>query len=303
MLSRLPALAIAAALLTTLTGCSAGGGTAAGPTATPGTTQGTSGVEVSTDTSAAPEISLPDGDPPNELVVETVVEGDGEEVLAGDLLLADYAGVLWDGGEEFDSSWSRGEPAAFGIGTGQVIDGWDQGLAGQQVGDRVLLVIPPDLAYGEEESETIPAGSTLAFVVDIRDTFSAADAAGGTPVADLPDGLPEVTGEPGEPPEISVEGVEPPAQSQSVVVVEGAGEPVDPQATVVAHALQASLTSGEVLFSSWDTAPVGLQAAALPGMVEALEGADAGTRVVTLISAEDNEGEPLVLVVDVLASY
>jgi len=72
---------------------------------------------------------------------------------------------------------------------------------------------------------------------------------------------------------------------------------------VVAHALQASLTSGEVLFSSWDTAPVGLQAAALPGMVEALEGADAGTRVVTLISAEDNEGEPLVLVVDVLASY
>jgi peptidylprolyl isomerase len=302
---RLLSLALFAALLTVLTGCADDGDVAAGPTSAPGTaTPGTSGVEVSTDTSAAPEISVPDGDPPSDLVVETVVEGDGEEVEAGDLLLADYTGVLWDGGEEFDSSWSRGEgPASFGIGTGQVIDGWDQGLVGQQVGDRVLLVIPPDLGYGEVESGPIPPGSTLAFVVDIRDTFSGADAADGTPVSDLPDGLPEVTGDPGGPPEISVEGVEPPEQSRSVVVVEGSGEPIDPQATIVAHAVQASLTSGEVLFSSWDTAPVGLDAAALPGMVEALEGANAGTRVVTLISADDNEGDPLVLVVDVLASY
>lgn len=296
---RLLSLAVCAALLTLVTGCSGDDDASASPTGA----AGTSGVEVSTDTAVAPEISLPDGDPPNELVVETVVEGDGDEVVAGDLLLADYTGVLWDGGEEFDSSWSRGEPAAFGIGTGAVIDGWDQGLVGQQVGDRVLLVIPPDLAYGDQESPTIPADSTLVFVVDIRDTFSATDAAGGTPVTDLPEGLPEVTGDPGEQPEISVEGVEAPAQSESVVVVEGSGDPIDPEATLVAHAVQASLTSGEVLFTSWDGSPVGLQAQALPGMVEALEGANAGTRVITLISADDNEGEPLVLVVDVLASY
>jgi hypothetical protein len=298
---RLLALASAVVLLVAA-GCSsdddAGGG--ASPDAG---ASGASGVEVSTDAETAPEITLPDGDPPTELVVETVVEGDGDEVMAGDLLLADYAGVLYDGGEEFDSSWSRGEPAAFGIGTGAVIQGWDDGLVGQQVGDRVLLVIPPDLAYGEEESGQIPANSTLVFVVDIRDTFSAADAVGPTPVADLPDGLPEVSGEPGQEPTISVEGVEPPAESKSVLVVQGSGEPINPAGTLVAHAVQASLASGEVTFSTWQAAPVGLQAAALPGMTEALDGANAGSRVITLISADDNDGDPVVLVVDVLASY
>lgn len=260
-------------------------------------------MEVSTDAEAAPEITVPDGDPPTELVVETLVEGDGEEVESGDLLLADYAGVLWDGGEEFDSSWTRGEPAAFAIGTGAVIEGWDEGLVGQQVGDRVLLVIPPELGYGDQESPTIPADSTLVFVVDIRDTFSAADAVGGTPVTDLPDGLPEVTGEAGEQPTISVDGVEPPTESQSFVVLEGAGEPIDPTGTLAAHAVQADLSTGEVVFTSWEDAPVPLTAEALPGMVEALADAKAGTRVMTLISADDNEGVPLVLVVDVLASY
>lgn len=289
------------AVLVFVAGC--GSDTSAGTGAT-ADAPGASGIDVSTDTTAAPEITLPDGEePPTELVVETVVEGDGDEVLAGDLILADYAGVLFDSGEEFDSSWGRGAPAAFGIGIGEVIPGWDTGLVGQQVGDRVLLVVPPDLAYGERESEAIPANSTLVFVVDIRDTFSAADAEGGTPVADLPEGLPQVIGEPGEEPTISVEGVEQPAESTSVVIVEGTGEPIDPDATLVAHAVQASLSTGEVEYSSWQRSPIGLDPSALPGMTEALEGANVGTRVLTLISADDAEDGPLVLVVDILASY
>lgn len=293
---RLLTLAIGSCLVAGLAGCASDDG-ASSPTT------GSSGVEVSTDTDAAPEITLPDGDPPSDLIVETVVEGEGEDVESGDLLLADYTGVLWDGGEEFDSSWSRGEPAAFAIGTGAVIEGWDEGLVGQQVGDRVLLVIPPELGYGDQESPTIPANSTLVFVVDIRDTFSAADAAGGTAVTDLPDGLPDVTGEPGEQPDISVDGAEPPTESQSFVLVEGTGDPIDAEGTLVAHVVQAELNSGEVVFTSWEDAPVSLQPEALPGMVEALTDAKAGTRVITLISADDNGGEPLVLVIDVLASY
>lgn len=288
-------LVITAALLLLATGCSSDG---SAPSA-----GGDSDIEVSTDTETAPEITLPDGEAPSDLVVETVVEGEGDEVMAGDLLLADYTGVLYDGGEEFDSSWSRGEPAAFGIGTGAVIQGWDDGLVGQRVGDRVLLVVPPELAYGEEGSGSIPGGSTLVFVVDVRDTFSAADAVGGTPVADLPDGLPEVSGEAGGEPTIDVAGSQPPAESTSIVLVEGSGEPLDAAGTLVAHAVQSSFTTGEVLFSTWADAPVGLQAAGLPGMEEALDGAGAGTRVLTLISAEDNEGDPLAIVVDVLASY
>jgi peptidylprolyl isomerase len=219
------------------------------------------------------------------------------------VLLADYTGVLWDSGEEFDSSWSRGEPAAFGIGVEAVIPGWDSGLVGQRVGGRVLLVIPPDLGYGDEGSGEIPGGATLVFVVDIRDTFSAADASGGTPVTDLPAGLPAVTGDPGTQPTIDVSGVTAPDESSSTVVIEGTGESIDATAAIAAHAVQASLEDGEVLFTTWDTAPVGLSAEALPGLAEALDGAATGTRVVTLISADDNEGQPLVLVVDVLGSY
>jgi peptidylprolyl isomerase len=294
--SRLLPIAALLGLLAVLAGCGDADDAAT-------VTGDASGVAVSTDTTAAPEITVPDTEPPADLVVETVVDGDGDEVMAGDLLLADYTGVLWDSGEEFDSSWSRGEPAAFGIGVEAVIPGWDSGLVGQRVGGRVLLVIPPDLGYGDEGSGEIPGGATLVFVVDIRDTFSAADASGGTPVTDLPAGLPAVTGDPGTQPTIDVSGVTAPDESSSTVVIEGTGESIDATAAIAAHAVQASLEDGEVLFTTWDTAPVGLSAEALPGLAEALDGAATGTRVVTLISADDNEGQPLVLVVDVLGSY
>lgn len=261
------------------------------------------GVSVSADTTAPPEVELPGGDPPGDLVVETVVEGEGEPVESGDLLLADYTGLLWDGGEEFDSSWSRGEPAAFGIGVGQVIPGWDQGLVGQAVGSRVLLVIPPELGYGEEGSPGgIPGGATLVFVVDIRDTFAARDDVGGTPVANLPAGLPEVSGDPGTEPTVDVASADAPSQSSSVVVLQGGGEPIEGD-TVVAHAVQASFDTGEVTFSSWDQLPEQLPLTALPGLAEALDGATVGTRVVSLISADDNNGEALVLVLDVLGGF
>jgi peptidylprolyl isomerase len=267
------------------------------------TTAGDSGVEVSVDLDSAPEITVPDGDPPSDLVVETVVEGDGEPVEAGDLLVVEYSGLLWDTGEEFDSSWSRGEPAGFAIGTGEVIQGWDDGLVDQDAGSRVLLVIPPELGYADQESETIPANSTLVFTVDILDSYSAEDMPEGTEAADLPDNLPTLSGPAGEQPELDVDGFEPPETSESVVVVEGSGDPIEPGSTLVAHALQASATTGEVLFTTWDSAPLALQAEALPGLAEALDGASAGTRTLTLVSAEDNGGEPGVLVVDVIASY
>lgn len=298
-LSRLLPLAVLLGLLTLLAGCAS-----ADDEATATSDGGASGVVVSTDTETAPQITVPETEPPTELLVETVVEGDGDEVMAGDLLLADYAGVLWDTGAEFDSSWSRGEPAAFGIGVGAVIPGWDSGLVGQRVGSRVLLVIPPEEGYGDEGSGEIPGGATLVFVVDIRDTFSAADASDGTPVSDLPAGLPTVTGDPGTQPTIDVSSATAPDTSSSTVVIEGTGEPIDATEAIAAHAVQASLDSGEVLFTTWENAPVGLSAEALPGLAEALDGAAAGTRVITLISSADNEGdEPLVLVIDVLGSY
>ncbi|GAA3882117.1 FKBP-type peptidyl-prolyl cis-trans isomerase [Streptomyces sedi] len=115
-----------------------------------------------------PEITIPEGeDPPEELREQLLVEGDGPEVADGQALVVQYTGVTWADGEVFDSSWERESASAFQIGTGSVVAGWDESLVGKKVGDRVLLVLPPDMAYGDQENGGIPAGSTLVFVVDI----------------------------------------------------------------------------------------------------------------------------------------
>ena len=124
---------------------------------------------VELDDTGKPTITLPDGDPPAELVVQPLIEGEGAEVTTGQTLTAHYTGIIWPGGEQFDSSWDRGEPSDFQIGVGAVIPGWDEGLVGQTIGSQILLVIPPDQGYGPEGNE--PAGiagtDTLVFVVDI----------------------------------------------------------------------------------------------------------------------------------------
>ncbi|MFW2512206.1 FKBP-type peptidyl-prolyl cis-trans isomerase [Demequina sp. SO4-13] len=121
---------------------------------------------VTLDDSGVPSVEIGDAEMPDELVAQTLIEGDGEPVELGDSLIAHYTGWVWDG-EQFDSSWDRGEPAVFNLTEGQLIDGWTQGLAGQTIGSQVLLVIPPEFGYGDQEQEAIPAGSTLVFVVDI----------------------------------------------------------------------------------------------------------------------------------------
>ncbi len=115
-----------------------------------------------------PEVSVPDGDPPAELVVEDLTVGDGAEAKSGDQLAVNYVGVLFDTGEEFDSNFGNGAPFEFQLGAGNVIPGWDQGLEGMKVGGRRQLTIPSDLAYGPEgRPPAIPGDSALVFVVDL----------------------------------------------------------------------------------------------------------------------------------------
>lgn len=110
-------------------------------------------------------VTVPGGEAPTELVVQPLIVGDGDPVAADSTVTAHYWGVLWDGGETFDSSWERGEPTPFSL--QQVIPGWTEGLSGQTVGSRVLLVVPPAQGYGDQEQGSIPPNSTLVFVVDI----------------------------------------------------------------------------------------------------------------------------------------
>ena len=115
-----------------------------------------------------PTVEVPEGDPPTELEIEDLEEGEGEEAAEGDQLSVNYMGVLYDNGEEFDNSYDRGAPFDFPLGGGQVIPGWDEGLVGMKVGGRRQLVIPPDLAYGPQgQPPDIPPDSTLVFVIDL----------------------------------------------------------------------------------------------------------------------------------------
>jgi FKBP-type peptidyl-prolyl cis-trans isomerase len=99
--------------------------------------------------------------------------GDGEAITAGKMAVVQYTGWLYEAGakdnkgKEFDSSRNTGQPFQFTVGAGQVIKGWDQGVAGMKVGGSRRLIIPPDLAYGDGGAGPIPAGATLVFDIDL----------------------------------------------------------------------------------------------------------------------------------------
>ncbi|WP_157574259.1 FKBP-type peptidyl-prolyl cis-trans isomerase [Jiangella muralis] len=326
------------------------------------------GVEVSGAQGEKPTLTIPDEDPPEDLKIEVLDEGDGDEVGENDVVVANYLGQTWaprppaaeqppveqppaeeppaedpaateppaegdvggaatpedgasaDPSEDaasgdaepyvFDNSYDRGSAASFSL--DQVIPGWKEGLAGQAVGSRVLLSIPPDQGYGTQEGHDLQ-NDTLVFVVDIVDSIDPAGQASGEPVAELPAGLPVVTdGAEGAAPTVDFAAATPPEASDSTLVVTGDGEPVG--ANLVVNMVQASYPDGADVITTWDEgqAPLTLaaeQLAGIPGLAEALTGANIGSRVVSRISAADNaspdgaEGAPLVLVIDVIGSY
>jgi peptidylprolyl isomerase len=115
-----------------------------------------------------PEVDPPEGDIPFELGIDDLVVGDGDEAVSGQKVTVHYVGVSFLTGEEFDASWNRGQPFEFKLGKGQVIPGWDQGVAGMRVGGRRRLTIPSALAYGARGAGgVIKPNEPLVFVVDL----------------------------------------------------------------------------------------------------------------------------------------
>lgn len=116
-----------------------------------------------------PKVTVPSGSPPKQLVTEDLKQGSGASAKAGDQIDVNYVGVLYSNGEIFDASWGKAaEPFSFKLGGGEVIPGWDQGLVGMKVGGERKLIIPPDLAYGEQGSyPSIPPNATLVFQVKL----------------------------------------------------------------------------------------------------------------------------------------
>lgn len=119
-------------------------------------------VEVAED--GEPTITIPDADPPAEVKLENLVQGEGDTVEPGDQVIVHYTGVKWSDGTVFDSSWERSAPTQFG--TNQVVDGFRQALEGQKVGSRVVVVIPPAFGYGADPESELK-DETLVFVVEV----------------------------------------------------------------------------------------------------------------------------------------
>ena len=122
-------------------------------------------------TDGTPTVTVPTATAPPQLIVQALITGTGPVVASGQTITVHYTGVIWASGKQFDSSWKRGSPIDFAVGTRQVIAGWDEGLVGQTVGSQVLLVVPPDRGYGTrgQPSAGIKGTDTLVFVVDILD--------------------------------------------------------------------------------------------------------------------------------------
>ncbi len=259
-------------------------------------------VEVDGAFGEQPTLSFPDAEPPAELTVDILSPGDGQEVAAGDFLVADYIGQVWGAAESFNDSFAVGQVAGFSL--DQVIGGWQEGLPGTHVGDRVLLSIPPDLGYPEGNPDAgIAEGDTLVFVVDILaalgpdDLAAQADAADTGALADLPV---TVSGELGEQADIQVApDSDEPTELTVTTIAEGSGDQVGDEGSVVVS-FAATGWDGSDGGSTWDygapeTIPLGLGT-----LFDELVGVPVGSRVVALVPA-DGETPAIAAVIDVVA--
>lgn len=244
----------------------------------------------------APAVALPAGKV-TELKVTDVKTGTGPAATTGSIVVLHYVGVVSATGEQFDSSFGRGEPMSVTLGAGGVIEGWEQGLIGVQAGTRRQLDIPNALAYGGTSRGTvIKAGDDLSFVVDVlgvapSNATATAPTYTATPVSNV---------------------------SELVVtdLVVGTGAAWTPGRTGLANVIAINAATGEQLASSWTAEPEELVLGGLlPGMDAGLTGMTVGSRrqlQIPFAQAFGPAGNPqlglpastdLIMIVDLFAVY
>ncbi|GGM07471.1 FKBP-type peptidyl-prolyl cis-trans isomerase [Nakamurella endophytica] len=247
-----------------------------------------------------PTLTFPKGNPPPSLQRRILVQGNGATVGKGDYLVTNYLGQTW-GGKVFDNSYDRKATSTFQIGTGQVVPGWDVGLVGLKVGDRVLLSLPPSDGYGSAgKAPDIKGTDTLVFVIDIvgvikSDTAGQADAA----PQKLPAGLPTISGAPGKEPTITIpKGLAEPKTNSVHVVDKGTGAPVKAGGVLVQLVVRD--WAGTQTQSTWppkkgaaatESSSQGLQqiTVSADGALAGLVGVPLGSRVLVLIAGSTDQ--------------
>ena len=306
---RLFALVAAALLAASLAACGGGGDDA------------TSLPTVTGNIGEKPTVTAPDRDPSKTLVSDVITPGSGAKIAKGDLVVVNYLGQLWRGNKTFDTSYGRA-PVSFRLGKDPIITGWVDGLVGKNVGSRVLLVIPPDKAFGTKglPDAGIKPDDTLVFVIDVLGSYTSTSSLNGAVASGGGGALPAVTGAADKKPTIKVQtSVNPPAKTTARTVIEGDGATVAKGDLVVVKYVGLSWSTGKQFDSSWDRKePVSFtldDSQVIKGWVEGLTGVKAGSRVLLVIPPGSGYGkagrpeagikknETLVFAVDVLGTF
>jgi FKBP-type peptidyl-prolyl cis-trans isomerase len=233
-----------------------------------------------------PTIAKGVGNPAKDLKVSTPVEGTGTTVRQGDLITANYLGQIYKSGSVFDTSFGK-TPITTLIGTGAVIKGWDQALVGKKAGSRVEMAIPPSLGYGSQAVGTIPANSTLVFVVDIVSTKPVGKSAKGAVQQQNDASLPKVgTNTDGKAPAITVPtGKAEPKKLVDNYVIKGDGKTVKDTDTILVQYKGVLWKTGKQFDSSYDNgSPIQFSLSqVVPGFQQGLSGKKVGSRVLLVI--------------------
>jgi peptidylprolyl isomerase len=265
-----------------------------------------------------PTVAKGSGEPSKDLAVKTVIAGGGKVVAENDYIQAHYLAQVWDTAKVFANSYDAKTAALVPLAQGRIYEGWRFGLAGKKVGSRVEMAVPPAWGYGKEGNAQagVKGTDTLVFVIDIEDTFNAQSSAKGDVVAQDNVDLPKVgTNTDGKAPSIDIPKTDPPKKLVANYVIEGDGEEVAAENSVLVQYKGVQWAGGKEFDSTYankQLASFSLQGV-VKGWTQGLAGKKVGSRVLTVIPPElgygDNppqgsgiaKGATLVFTVDILA--
>ncbi|MGW5478813.1 FKBP-type peptidyl-prolyl cis-trans isomerase [Streptomyces sp. NPDC004008] len=243
-----------------------------------------------------PTVAKGPGAPSKDLAVKTVIAGSGQIVAENDYIQAHYLGQVWDTAKVFDNSYDRKTPLVIQLAQGGIIDGWRYALQGKKVGSRVLMAVPPAWGYGSQGNTQagIKGSDTLVFVVDIQNSFNAKSSAKGKVVAQNDAKLPKVgTNTDGKAPSIVVPKAKPPTGLVANYVIEGTGDQVAADSTVLVQYKGVLWDTGKEFDSTYGRGQLtsfSLQQV-VKGWAEGLTGKKVGSRVLIVIPPKLGYGD------------
>ncbi|MGW0147746.1 FKBP-type peptidyl-prolyl cis-trans isomerase [Streptomyces sp. NPDC003333] len=243
-----------------------------------------------------PTVANGKGEPSKDLAVRTVIAGNGKTVAENDYLQANYLGQIWATGKVFDNSYDRKTPLLIQLSQGRIIDGWRYALTGKKVGSRVEMAVPPTWGYGKDGNEQagIKGTDTLVFVVDIEDSFNASSSAKGKKVPQTDANLPKVgTNTDGKEPSLTVPKTDPPKKLVSNYILEGDGDEVAAENTVLVQYVGVQWSNGKKFDASYDAKQLVSfpLAQVVKGWSQGLTGKKVGSRVLIVIPPELGYGD------------